>query len=119
MASNSILIHKLQQALNTKGCKILYTTSQFYSIRQNRPVTIYHIKRATVDESTHKTTSVELFKSASQIRIVLFLRDLWYEVNGWEIPQDNEFWNQHKNDTIHNYEEEASENMQQKDLRMD
>ncbi len=117
-ASNSTLIHRLQQALNMKGCKILYSTSQFYSMAQNRPVTIYHIKRAIADESGKKTTSVELFKSASQIRVVLFLRDLWYEVNGWEIPQDNEFWNQHKNETIHNYEEEAKENMEQRDLQI-
>lgn len=98
MASNSILIHKLQQALNTKGCKILYSTSQFYSDYQNRPITIYHIKQAIYDENTGKNTSVELYKSASQIRIVLFLRDLWYEVNGWEIPTDNVVWNEFKSE---------------------
>ena len=31
MASNSVMIKKLQQALNAKGCMLLYSTSQFYS----------------------------------------------------------------------------------------
>ena len=93
MASNSVLIHKLQQAINGKGGKILYTTSQFYSIEQNRPVTIYHVKQAVYDEDKDKMVNMELFKSTSQIQIVLFLRDLWYEINGWEVPKDNETWN--------------------------
>lgn len=101
MASNSTLIHKLQQALNGKGERILYTTSQFYSEQQNRPVTIYHVKQATYDEIEDKTRNVELFKSTSQIQIVLFLRDLWYEVNGWEVPQDNETWNNVKKGAKH------------------
>ena len=93
MASNTTLIRKLQTALNTKGMKILYSTSQFYSEEQNRPITMYVIKRAVYDEQRGRNTNVELFKSTSQIQIVLFLRDLWYEVNGKEIPTDNEKWN--------------------------
>lgn len=116
MASNSILIHRLQQALNTKGCKILYSTSQWYSVTQNRPVTVYHIKRSVTNERTGREQPVELYKSASQIRVVLFLRDLWYEVNGWEIPQDNQFWNEHKHETMHNYDEESKENQDKKDI---
>ena len=96
MASNSVLIHKLQRALNTKGMKILYSTSQFYSEEQDRPVTLYVIKRAVYDEQRGRNNNVELFKSTSQIQIVLFLRDLWYEVNGKEIPTDNEKWNEAK-----------------------
>lgn len=96
MASNSVCIHKLQQAINGKGEKILYSTSQFYSTKQDRPVTIYHIKKAVYDEIKDKTVQIELFKSTSQIQIVLFLRDMWYEINGWEVPRDNETWNEIK-----------------------
>ena len=96
MASNSVMIHKLQQAINGKGGKILYNTSQFYSENQNRPVTIYHVKQAIFDEEKGKNLNVELFKTTSQIQVVLFLRDLWFELNGWEIPQDNEIWNEIK-----------------------
>lgn len=93
MPSNTVMIHKLQTALNTKGLRIMYSTSQFYSETQNRPVTIYHIKQAVYDDSKQKFINIELFKSTSQIQIVLFLRDLWYTVNGKEVPQDNEVWN--------------------------
>lgn len=93
MASNSTLIHKLQRALNSKGYKILYSTSQFYSDEQDRPVTLYLIKQAVYDEEKGKNVNVELFKSTSQIQVVLFLRDLWYEVNGLEVPYNNQTWN--------------------------
>ena len=96
MASNSVLIHKLQQALNTRGLRIMYSTSQFYSDTQDRPVTVYHIKQAVWDDDKGKFQNVELFKATSQIQIVLFLRDLWYSVNGKEIPQNNEVWNEKK-----------------------
>ena len=71
----------------------MYSTSQFYSEKQNRPVTIYHIKQATWDEDKERFVNEELFKSTSQIQVVLFLRDLWYSVNGKEVPQNNEVWN--------------------------
>jgi hypothetical protein len=98
MASNTVMIHKLQQALNMKGQKLLYSTSQFYSEQQNRPVTMYHIKQAIFDEETGKNRNIELFKSVSQIQVVLFLRDMWHEVNGWEVPNDNPIWNSKKED---------------------
>jgi hypothetical protein len=96
MASNSTNIHRLQQAINAKGGKILYSTSQFYSEQQGRPVTVYHLKTAVYDESKGKNINIELFKSTSQIQIVLFLRDMWFEMNGWEVPTDNEMWNKVK-----------------------
>ena len=74
----------------------MYSTSQFYSVKQDRPITTYQIRQAIVDEETKKSKSVELFKSTSQLQILLFLRDLWYEVNGWEVPTDNEMWNKAK-----------------------
>lgn len=100
MASNSVMIKKLQQALNAKGCMLLYSTSQFYSAQQDRPVTMYVLKQAMLDEETGKTKSVELFKTMSQIQMVLFLRDMWYEVNGWDIPKDNEVWEQKKAESV-------------------
>ena len=94
MASNSTMIHKLQTAINNKGHKLLYSTYQFYSEQQKRPVTIYVIKQSIFDEDTGKNSNIELFKSTSQIQIVLFLRDFWYEINGMKLPEDNEQWNQ-------------------------
>jgi hypothetical protein len=93
MASNTAMIHKLQNALNLKGHKILHNTTQFYSEEQNRAVTKYHVKKCVFDPEKQKNVNLELFSSTSQIQIVLFLRDLWCEVNGKPVPQDNEDWN--------------------------
>lgn len=96
MASNSVNIHKLQTAINGKGYNVLYSTSQFYSFKQNRPITVYQIRQAVWDDEKQKSKSIELFKSTSQLQILLFLRDMWYEINGWEVPTDNEMWNKAK-----------------------
>lgn len=95
-AANSTMIRKLQQAINSKGDKILYHTKQFYSQKQDRPVTIYCVDRAYYDKTSGRTHSTEIFSSTSQIQIVLFLRDIWYEMNGKEPPQNNEIWNRAK-----------------------
>ena len=91
------MIHKLQNAINQKyDARILYNKQQWYSMEQNRPVNQYVIKKAYQDADTGKTKYLELFSSCSQIQIVLWLRDYWYELNGWEVPQDNEMWNKAK-----------------------
>jgi len=92
--SNTVLIHKLQQAINSKGDKILYATSQFFSEKENRPVTVYHIKKAFYDIDKQRNKTIELYKSSSQIRILLFLRDYLYKLEGKELPTDNEEWNE-------------------------
>ena len=90
------MIHKLQRAINNRGEKILVNKNQFYSEQQNRPITIYTVKKAVYDHDKGKSINVELFSSTSEIQIVLFLRDYWYSINGMEIPTDNEEWNKAK-----------------------
>lgn len=95
--SNSRMIHKLQQALNDKfEARVLVNKQQFYSGDQDRPVTFYVVKKAVFDSKKNRYSSVEIFKTMSEIQVVLFLRDMWYELNGWEIPTDNETWNKLK-----------------------
>lgn len=72
-------IKKLQTAINMKGEKLLYCTSEFYSKDLQRPVIMYYIKNAVFDEDS--VNNVVLFKSASQIRVVFFLRDLLEYLN--------------------------------------
>lgn len=96
MASNIVNVKKLQKAINLKGHKILYNTTQWYSEDEDRPITVYHIKKAIWNNDKKKTENKELFKSTSLIQIVLFLRDYWYEINGKPIPQDNVEWNKIK-----------------------
>lgn len=88
-ASNSTMIRKLQFALNQKGYRILSNRSQFYSEEQNRPVTMYKISQSVKDEKLGRYRHIELFSSASEIQIVLFLRNLWYLVNDKPIPKTN------------------------------
>ena len=70
---------------------------QFYSDKQNRPITQYTIRQVVDDPeaigtNNKRTQYIELFKSCSQIQIVLFLRDFWYEINGEQPPTDNKMW---------------------------
>lgn len=88
-SSNSTMIYKLQVALNSRGMRILCNRSQFFSDQQNRPVTMYKVSQSRHNPQTGKNTHVELFNSASEIQIVLFLRNLWYAVNGKAIPETN------------------------------
>lgn len=94
MQDNRNIIKKLQLAINTKfGEKLLYERKQFYSASQNRPVNMYVIRKAMYNRKKKRTESIELFKTASQIQVILFLRDYWFELNGWEVPIDNPEWN--------------------------
>ena len=93
MNSNTPMIKKLRSAINLKGERLLYNTSEFYSEEQNRTVTIYTIKKQVWNPKLQKNKNIELFHSTSQIQIVLFLRDYWYTLNGMELPTDNEKWN--------------------------
>lgn len=95
--AQSKTIRTLQRALELEGELILISTSQFYSIDKHKVITRYHVKKQVQsEESKNKSTQVELFSSCSQIQITLFLRDYYYEVKGYEIPTDNEVWNQIK-----------------------
>lgn len=94
MNSNTVMIKKLRNAINLKGEKLLYCTSEFFSEEQHRPITVYTIKKAVWDQKRKRNRNVELFHSASQIQIVLFLRDYWFNLNGYELPTDNEQWNE-------------------------
>lgn len=87
------MIRKLQYVLNLHGQRILLKQSQFYSDEQDRAITKYFVQKSVQDENGGKNTTVELFSSCSQLQIMFFLRDLWYELNGQDIPTDNEKWN--------------------------
>lgn len=97
MPSNYIsTAKKLQTAINNKfGLRILINTSQWYSEDQQRPVNMYTVKQVLNNEKG-KRNAVELFKTYSTVQLTLFFRDLWYELNDWEIPKDNEMWEEIK-----------------------
>ena len=84
---------KLIAALGTKGIKLTLNTKQFVG-REGLTHSIYSVNKAVWDENKQKYLHYELYKSISPIRIVFFLRDMWYEENGWELPTDQALWNE-------------------------
>jgi len=91
-AGQTRTIKKLQQALQMEGELILISTSQFFSLEKQTTVTRYHVKKQVQSGEKYKSSQVELFSSCSQIQITLFLRDYYYEIKGYEVPQDNPYW---------------------------
>lgn len=90
-------IKKLQKAINEKyNSRILINKNQFFSKDVDKPIELLVIKKAIWNEDKQKFKYIEVFSSSSDIQIVLWLRDYWYELNGWEIPTDNEEWNKAK-----------------------
>lgn len=83
---------KLIAALGTKGVRLMLNTKQFVG-REGDTHDIYSINKAVWDEDKQKYMHYELYHSVSPVRIVLFLRDLWYSENGWELPTDQPLWN--------------------------
>lgn len=81
-------------AINTKfGEQLLYNRRQFFSKKENRPINMYTIKKSIYNPHKGKDEEIELFKSSSQIQVILYLRDYWFELNGWDVPIDNAEWN--------------------------
>lgn len=91
MAKFSQLAKRLQTAINQQsGVKLLINTQQWYSDKKERPVTYYIIRQGTGKRAD------TLFKTYSQVQMVLWLRDYWYKLNDWEVPMDNTEWEEIK-----------------------
>ena len=93
MADINRSINKLIEALNQRGLMLMYNRKQFMG-KEGKPHNLYTVAQAVWNPDKGKYGSVEIYKSTSTVRVVLFLRDLWFKVNDWELPQDNEMWNE-------------------------
>ena len=96
MAGRVGMIKTFQRALDSIGYPILYHTTQFYSTKQKRPVTQYHIKKVVIEEETGRAGGEEIFSTYYQMYVIFFLRDLWYVLNGKEIDTSNQIWEKYK-----------------------
>lgn len=74
MADMSKLIYKLQTALKQKGVLVYINTQQFYSKEQDRFIKMYILNK----------NKKELLKTASQIKVINKLNELWQEVKNEE-----------------------------------
>ena len=97
MADLNKSINKLIVALNQKGLMLMYNKKQFMGV-EGKPHNLYTVTQAKWNDDKKKYGSVEVYKSTSTVRVVLFLRDLWFSVNGWDLPTDNELWNKIRED---------------------
>lgn len=97
MASYAQLAKKLQNAINSRiDEKLLICTQQWFSHDRQRPITVYVIRKSVFLEEKNKPITKDMFKTYSQVQMVLWLRDYWYKLNGWEIPTDNPEWEEVK-----------------------
>ena len=83
---------KLMKALNCNGYMLTMSTTQFIGF-EGTPKTRYSLANAVWNPDTRKYENHELYGTISMVRMVLFLRDMWYSYNGWELPTDNAYWN--------------------------
>ena len=74
MTDMSKLMYKLQTALKQKGYIIYINTQQFYSEEQDRLIKVYILKHG----------KDELLKTASQIKVINKLNEIWQEVRNDE-----------------------------------
>lgn len=95
------MIRKIQKACNVKfNTQLCYNVTQFYSEEQKREINRYSISKQITDGNTGKYSREELFGTYSLIKMVFFMRDYWYLLNGIELPNDNEEWVKMRKETI-------------------
>lgn len=99
-------IQKLQVGINKSGAyTVLYNVSQFYSREQKRPINMYIIKLVEWNDNKGKNGYTEVFKTAKQLYIVFFLRNLWYHINNkpyekTDFPDFENMWNAFKEEFL-------------------
>lgn len=94
MAGKSMIstAKKLITALNTRGYEYSLASRQFKGT-EGHFHNYYTINQHVWDDAKHKFVAMEVYSTASAVRLVLFLRDKWYIENGLELPTDQEQWN--------------------------
>lgn len=95
MASLLGIASTLRTAINSKNENLMWSTSQFYSNRQQRPITLYCIKKCIIEDG-EKNRYVKLLETPSKLQVVLFLRDYWNLINGIELDTSNPEWEKRK-----------------------
>lgn len=100
MASNLYRTSKkLISALNARGYQLITTTREFMG-KEGQPHKYYIINKAVWNDTKHKYDSIEIYAATSMVRIVLYLRDMWYIENNIELPTDQAQWNQIRKELI-------------------
>ena len=83
MANLNSIAKKLQKAILQKGLVVKMGTSQFYSVEQNRLITMYILSTRVLERKKNgewKYYEYEIIRTTSQIEIVNCLNDIWRAV---------------------------------------
>lgn len=83
MTNLNSIAKKLQKAILQKGLVIKMGTSQFYSVEQNRLITMHILSTRVLEQKKNgewKYYDYEIIRTASQIEIVNCLNDIWRAV---------------------------------------
>ena len=83
---------KLIAVFNFIDYNLTFSIKQFMG-REGKPINYYSVNKAVWNDDRHRYDSVELYSSASLLRIVMYLRDMWYKEIGRELPTDQPIWN--------------------------
>ena len=98
MNPQRVVMKKLQTAINSKfGEKLLLTHTQWYKPDTDQVRDMLILRKSVFDEAKGKYVPIEVFRTPSNIQMVLFLRDYWFTLNGWELPTSgNPVWEELK-----------------------
>ena len=110
MADLSKTCKTLIKALNANGANILFNRKEFMGV-EGVPHTMYSVSKAIWDENRGRYSSQEIYKSASLVRVIFYLRDMLFLMQGKELPMDNELWNEARPEDFLTIEEENGRNI--------
>ena len=93
MATNMVMTcRKLINALNSKGFMLTFNVKEFMGI-EGLTHKYYVLSQAVWNDQRNRYDNNDLYGTISVIRMVRYLRDMWYDYNGWELPMDQPKWN--------------------------
>lgn len=80
------IMRKLQRALLTKRLQVKIDTHQFYSAEQKRMITMYTLTTLTLGmvRDKWKESDYEIIHTASQLDVVMTLKEIWEALADWE-----------------------------------
>lgn len=81
----NVTMKKLQHAILSTGLVIKISTSQFYSVEQDRMITMWILTTPALQNGRNgwKMRDYEILRTASAIEVVKCLADIWEQAKGW------------------------------------
>lgn len=86
MPNLSAIVKKLQRAILSTGLVIKIGSSQFYGADQGRMITMWSLSTPVMEygKDKWKMRDLEILRTASQADVVLTLKEIWEQSQGWK-----------------------------------